>query len=87
MTSPAADAALRLSAGLGLAVRAARHDAGMTVLELADLSGLDAGYLARAENGLHEVTCEALLRLSRALGTSSDALLEAAERNTLAEAG
>ncbi|WP_410593646.1 helix-turn-helix domain-containing protein [Amycolatopsis sp. lyj-23] len=63
-------------AAMGLRLRAARRRADLTQGELADLSGVDRGYISRAEHGATNVTVLTLWRLARALKIHAADLLD-----------
>ncbi|MBF8190656.1 pyridoxamine 5'-phosphate oxidase family protein [Nonomuraea sp. K274] len=65
---------------LGRRIARRRDELGLTREELADRSGLEPGYVAYLEGEYTVNVCEALARLSEALGTTvEDLLQEAAE--------
>ena len=53
---------------VGLAIARARNAAGLSVRELADRCGLDAGHLCRIENGRMNVTIDTVAKIGEALG-------------------
>ncbi|MBE8523073.1 helix-turn-helix transcriptional regulator [Amycolatopsis sp. H6(2020)] len=60
---------------MGLRLRAARRSADLTQGELADLSGVDRGYISRAEHGAN-ITVLTLWHLARALNMHAADLLD-----------
>jgi transcriptional regulator with XRE-family HTH domain len=68
----AADVDLEL---FGKRLRAARDDRGLTLAQLADLTGLTKAHLSRLESGERQASIGALVGLSSALGTKVSALL------------
>jgi DNA-binding XRE family transcriptional regulator len=52
-----------------LALKTAREDAGLSLSDVAERSGIDKGALSRLENGVHDnPTVETLVRYATALG-------------------
>jgi transcriptional regulator with XRE-family HTH domain len=64
-----------VSAAVGAAIRRARKNAGMTVVELAKRSGLSQPHLSQLENGRAAPSIAALYGLAAALGIGADELL------------
>ena len=62
-------------AAMGLRLRAARRRADLTQEELAALSGVDRGYISRAEHGAN-ITVLTLWHLARALKMHAAELLD-----------
>ena len=71
MSDPAPDDAW---AGLGPAIRARRHANGLTLVELADRSGLSQPFLSQVENGRARPSMSSLARVASALDTTPQAL-------------
>ena len=63
---------------LGMVVRITRNVKGMTLPELAELSGVAKSNLSMWENDGVNVTIETLCRVSEALGTTPQKMLDAA---------
>ena len=61
--------------GFGARLREAREKRKLSQLELADMVGIHLSQLGRVERGLSVPSSETVLALSRALRTSTDALL------------
>ncbi len=59
---------------VGLAIARARNAAGLSVRELADRCGLDAGHLCRIENGRMNVTIDTVAKICEALGLRLEAV-------------
>lgn len=59
---------------VGLAIAQARNAAGLSVRELADRCGLDAGHLCRIENGRMNVTIDTVAKICEALGLRLEAV-------------
>ncbi|TIH30822.1 helix-turn-helix domain-containing protein [Subtercola vilae] len=78
-TADAADDQRQLSAALGRVIRAMRRDAGKTLQQLADASGLSQPYLSQTETGRSMPSLMTLHRIAAALGTSGSALLALTE--------
>lgn len=57
-------------AGLGARLRALRHERGLTLAHLAQVSGLSLGLISQIERGLSEPSVKALHRLAGALGVT-----------------
>lgn len=66
---------------IGRRLRAARHDRGWTLDELAGRSGMSASTLSRLESGKRQASLELILPLTRALGIRIDDLLPGAPRD------
>lgn len=60
---------------LGARIRALREWRDLSQKGLADLAGLKRGAIAHYEQGKHQLSLGALVRLADALGTTTDALL------------
>lgn len=60
---------------LGMAIRTARKQAGLSQEILATDAGLDRSYMGGIERGEHNLTLMNLCRLSEALGVKPSALL------------
>ena len=59
---------------VGLAIAEARNAAWLSVRELADRCGLDAGHLCRIENGRMNVTIDTVAKICEALGLRLEAV-------------
>ena len=59
---------------VGLAIAQARNAAGLSVRDLADRCGLDAGHLCRIENGRMNVTIDTVAKICKALGLRLEAV-------------
>ena len=59
---------------VGLAIAQARNAAGLSVRDLADRCGLDAGHLCRIENGRMNVTIDTVAKIYEALGLRLEAV-------------
>jgi transcriptional regulator with XRE-family HTH domain len=79
MTDPAGEDARGLAA-LGTAIETLRSQAGLSKEELATGACLDPSLLADVEAGRRELTWGDLRRISQALGSPLESLLELAER-------
>lgn len=65
---------------IGMAIKKARLDAGMTQAKLAEgVEGMSARDISKAERGLIELSDDELAAIAEALGTDADSLLAAAE--------
>lgn len=62
-------------ARLGRAIRAARHDRGMTLAQVAAHAGLSQPFLSQLELGRTRPSMRSLFRIATALGTTQQALL------------
>lgn len=62
-------------ARLGRAIRAARHDRGMTLAQVAARTGLSQPFLSQLELGRTRPSMRSLFRIATALGTTQQALL------------
>jgi transcriptional regulator with XRE-family HTH domain len=62
-------------ARLGRAIRAARHDQGMTLAQVAAKAGLSQPFLSQLELGRTRPSMRSLYRIATALGTTQQALL------------
>jgi transcriptional regulator with XRE-family HTH domain len=62
-------------ARLGRAIRAARHDRGMTLAQVAAHAGLSQPFLSQLELGRTRPSMRSLYRIATALGTTQQALL------------
>ncbi|GAA5126426.1 helix-turn-helix domain-containing protein [Pseudonocardia adelaidensis] len=60
---------------LGRAIRAARHDRGMTLAQVAAQAGLSQPFLSQLELGRTRPSMRSLFRIATALGTTQQALL------------
>jgi transcriptional regulator with XRE-family HTH domain len=60
---------------LGRAIRAARHDRGMTLAQVAAAAGLSQPFLSQLELGRTRPSMRSLFRIATALGTTQQALL------------
>lgn len=56
---------------VGRRIRELRSAAGLTQMALADRAGLDHRTISRAENGVHSINIDIVLRISRGLGVPS----------------
>ena len=63
----------------GQRVRAARHDCGWTLEELAERCGLHWTYVGQVERGKRNVTLRNILKLAGALGVRAGELLDGLE--------
>lgn len=63
---------------LGRAVRAARHDAGLSQEALADAAGIDRSHMGKIERGERNLTFLNLLRIAGALHSKPSELMVAA---------
>jgi len=63
------------AARLGRAIRAARHDRGMTLAQVAAQAGLSQPFLSQLELGRTRPSMRSLFRIATALGTTQQALL------------
>lgn len=79
--SPQRDADARL----GAAIRALRHERAMTLVQVAEASGLSHPFLSQLEHGRARPSMRSLFRIAGALGTTQQALLAAAHEDTEAE--
>lgn len=70
---------LTLSEALGLVVRDARLNAGLSQERLAELAGLHRTYISELERGLTSISVRKLERLARALEMRPYAVVKAAE--------
>ena len=59
---------------VGLAIAQARNAAGLSVRDLADRCGLDAGHLCRIENGRMNVTIDTVAKICETLGLRLEAV-------------
>ena len=59
---------------VGSAIARARNAAGLSVRDLADRCGLDAGHLCRIENGRMNVTIDTVAKICEALGLRLEAV-------------
>lgn len=78
-----------IATAIGIAVRTARKDAGLTMREVALKSGLSQPFLSQTENGRAVPSVMNLHRLAQSLGTTAHALLAQGERtpSSLVRAG
>lgn len=67
---------------LGAAIRSVRHLRGMTLVQLADATGLSHPFLSQLERGLAQPSLSSLRRIAVALQTSPIELIAAAEPPT-----
>ncbi|WP_160123265.1 helix-turn-helix domain-containing protein [Rhodovarius lipocyclicus] len=70
-----AEAASPIAAHLGARLRATRQEAGLSLAELARLTGLTKGFLSKLERGLSHPSVESVYRLARVLGVPPGVLL------------
>jgi len=75
MTSYTEDVGLRL----GSAIRARRHQLGMTLVEVAARAGLSHPFLSQLERGLARPSMRSLTEIASTLGTTAQALMAASE--------
>ena len=69
-----------LAVAIGTAIRSARHDAGLTLRDVAAKTGLSQPFLSQAENGHSVPSVMNLHRVAQVLGTTAHALLEQGAR-------
>ncbi|MCU1662134.1 MAG: hypothetical protein QOI36_4373 [Pseudonocardiales bacterium] len=69
-------------ARLGRAIRVVRHDRGMTLVQVAEASGLSQPFLSQLEHGRTRPSMRSLFRIAAALGTTQQALLSMAAGTT-----
>src|SRR5687768_12371544 len=69
----------RLLGALGSAIRASRGEAGLTLKQLAEQSGLSARFLSDLETGKGNVSVLRLAEVARVVGTTASSLLARAE--------
>ncbi|GAA1313341.1 helix-turn-helix domain-containing protein [Pseudonocardia xinjiangensis] len=62
-------------ARLGRAIRGVRHDRRMTLVQVAEASGLSQPFLSQLERGRTRPSMRSLFRIAAALGTTQQALL------------
>ena len=62
---------------LGAAIRRLRHEAGLTLVQLAALADLSQPFLSQVENDRALPSIESLSRIARALGTTPQSLFDA----------
>ena len=60
---------------IGISVNKLRKNAGMTLKELSEKTGLSQGFLSKFERGQTTIAVDSLLQIAAALGTSIDQLL------------
>lgn len=60
---------------IGISVNKLRKNAGMTLKELSEKTGLSQGFLSKFERGQTTIAVDSLLQITAALGTSIDQLL------------
>jgi XRE family transcriptional regulator, regulator of sulfur utilization len=65
---------------LGDAVRAYRHDRGLSQEALGDLAGLSSNYVGDVERGERNISVRAVWQLADALGIPTSELMRDAER-------
>jgi transcriptional regulator with XRE-family HTH domain len=83
---PTTSAAQRQAdARLGRAIRAARHERGMTLAQVAAQAGLSQPFLSQLELGRTRPSMRSLYRIATALGTTQQALLGRAASPAAAE--
>jgi len=63
---------------LGEAIRSRRLDRGLTLVQVAELTGLTHGFLSQVERGLSSSSLRSLFLIAEALGTTQQTLLAAA---------
>jgi transcriptional regulator with XRE-family HTH domain len=68
-----------LARGLGLAIREARLNVGISQERLSEQAGLDRTYLSGIERGSRNPTLDSLARLGAALGIELSDLIKRAE--------
>ena len=66
-------------ARLGRAIRGLRRDRGLTLVQVAEASGLSQPFLSQLELGRTRPSMRSLFRIAEALGTTQQALLALAE--------
>jgi transcriptional regulator with XRE-family HTH domain len=71
--------ALRGDTRLGAAIRATRHERGMTLVQVAAASGLSQPFLSQLELGRSRPSMRSLFRIAQALGTTQQELLSRAD--------
>lgn len=71
----------RLEVAIGQEIRALRKHAGITVADLAEVSGISIGMLSKIENGLTSASLTTLNAVARALGTPISQLLRRFEED------
>ncbi|KJF20201.1 HTH-type transcriptional regulator PuuR [Rhodococcus sp. AD45] len=74
------DDQVAIATAIGIAVRHARKEAGLTMREVALKSGLSQPFLSQTENGRAVPSVMNLHRLAQSLGTTAHALLAQGER-------
>ena len=67
---------------LGDAVRALRHERGLSQEALADRAGMSANYVGDAERGERNLSLRALWQIADGLGVPASELLRAAEQTS-----
>lgn len=70
----------RLVNAFAAALRAARHDAGMTQEDLADRAEVSVRFISQLETGKRQPSLSALEAVCRGLGMPMSALISAVER-------
>ena len=75
MTSYTEDVGVRL----GSAIRARRHQRGMTLVEVAAIAGLSHPFLSQLERGRARPSMRSLTAIASTLGTTAQALMAASE--------
>jgi quercetin dioxygenase-like cupin family protein len=75
VTSPTDDVGVRL----GSAIRARRHQRGMTLVEVAASTGLSHPFLSQLERGRARPSMRSLTAIASTLGTTAQALMAASE--------
>ncbi len=63
---------------LGAAIRAARHDCGLSQEALADAAGIDRSHMGKIERGERNVSVLNVARVAEALGTTVASLMASA---------
>jgi transcriptional regulator with XRE-family HTH domain len=71
---------------IGAHIRQSRQQRGMTILELADASGLTKGHLSQVERDLTSVSVASLVRICEALDISVGSLFDKPARNFVPKA-
>ncbi len=75
MTAVSEDVALRL----GVAIRARRHQLGLTLVDVASQAGLSHPFLSQLERGLARPSMRSLSAIAATLGTTAQVLMAEAE--------
>lgn len=66
---------------LGVAIRAARKEKGLSQEALAELAGIDRSYMGGVERGEHNLAIMNLLKIADALGIKASILLDEAGKD------